>query len=109
MDRFFVPTAIVVGRRAQPRSRPAVALPVRRAAALPGRALTAASTAPALRGWDEAPSEPGSPRAASVARAPRWRSPLTISFQAMRAVLLANATAASLGGLRLRSAISQGE
>ena len=37
------------------------------------------------------------------------RSPLTISFQAMRAVLLASATAASLGGLRLSSSISQGE
>src|SRR6266436_6487867 len=50
MDRFFVPTAIVVARRAQPPSRPAVAFPVRRAAALPGRALTAASTAPYVDG-----------------------------------------------------------
>ena len=39
----------------------------------------------------------------------RNASPLTISFQAMRAVLLASATAASLGGLRLSSSTSQGE
>ena len=34
---------------------------------------------------------------------------MTISFHAMRANLLANATAASLGGLRLRMSISQGD
>ena len=40
----------------------------------------------------------------------RWQGlPLTISFQAMRAVLLASATAASFGGLRLTSAVSQGD
>jgi hypothetical protein len=33
---------------------------------------------------------------------------LAISFQAMRAVLLAGATAANFGGLRLRSSVSQG-
>jgi hypothetical protein len=36
-------------------------------------------------------------------------SPLTIIFHAMRAILLANATAANFGGLRLSSATSQGE
>src|SRR6267142_1041706 len=35
--------------------------------------------------------------------------PLTISFQAMRAILLASATAASLGGLRFSSSTSHGE
>jgi hypothetical protein len=34
---------------------------------------------------------------------------VTISFHAMRANLLANATAASLGGLRLRRSMSQGD
>ena len=34
--------------------------------------------------------------------------PVAISFQAMRAVLLAGATAANFGGLRLRSSVSQG-
>jgi hypothetical protein len=32
-----------------------------------------------------------------------------ISFQAMRAILLANATAASFGGLRLRRSTIQGD
>jgi len=46
--RFFVPTSILRERRAQPRSRLAVAALVQQAAALPGHALTAASPA---RGW----------------------------------------------------------
>ncbi len=39
----------------------------------------------------------------------RYRSPLTMSFQAMRAFLFANATAANFGGFRLSRSISQGE
>ena len=42
-------------------------------------------------------------------RAGSYRSPLVIIFQAMRAVLLARATATSYGGLRLSSPASQGE
>ena len=34
---------------------------------------------------------------------------MTIIFQAMRAILLASATAANFGGLRLRSSTSQGD
>src|SRR5439155_15967021 len=39
---------------------------------------------------------------------PAERPPLTISFQATRAILLANATATSLAGLRLRRSSNQG-
>src|SRR5262249_10882966 len=45
----------------------------------------------------------------AAARVRSYRWPLTISFQAMRAVLLASATAASLAGLRLSNWASQGE
>ena len=38
-----------------------------------------------------------------------YLSPVTISFQAIRAILLANATAASFGGLRLRRSRSHGD
>jgi hypothetical protein len=44
-----------------------------------------------LQGNDKSPDKAGSGG---------WPSPVTISFHAMRANLLANATAASLGGLR---------
>jgi len=39
---------------------------------------------------------------------PRYGSPVTIIFQAMRAVLLASATAASFGGLRAITPVSHG-
>ena len=42
-------------------------------------------------------------------RAQSELSPVVSSFQAMRAVLLASATAASFGGLRASSATSQGD
>jgi hypothetical protein len=48
LSRFFVPTAIQSTRRAQPRSRLAVAVRVQLAPLSAGHALTAASTA---RGW----------------------------------------------------------
>ena len=50
--RSFVPTCRRRLRRAQGRSRPAVALGLRRAPALPGRALTAPSTARGSSGSD---------------------------------------------------------
>jgi hypothetical protein len=48
LSRFSVPTVILQERRAQPRSRLAVAAWERHAPRLPGHALTAASPA---RGW----------------------------------------------------------
>ncbi len=47
---------------------------------------------------------------AALAASPSSRlygSPVTIIFQAIRAILLARATATSFGGLRLRSSVSQ--
>jgi len=49
---FLRPDLSVMVRRAQPRSRLAVALVVRQATLSPGHALTAASTARGLRGWE---------------------------------------------------------
>jgi hypothetical protein len=84
-------------RRAQGRSRPAVALGLRRAPALPGCALTA----PARR-EDQAGRTPAS----SVLVSSKAR-PLASTAQAMRASLLASAIASTLWCNRLLAASIQ--